>query len=234
MRFGICSAVSVIGLAVAGCATQGVSTYSHSEPRNPEFNFDRDFTEPQSVVWDRLVKNIATSFFVINNIDKESRILNLSYSSDRPQDYIDCGRTRHDYTLNGVTKSFEYGTTDNIARYEVATPRQLSTQASSSFELVRTAKLEGRANVYVAPEGNGTKVTVNAKSVTKVMISGDVVHKSAAGAVLLRQAATPSVAEFVAITKGATSNSVVSGNDVFNVTCYSTGKLEQNILDMAK
>ena len=41
-------------------------------------------------VWKELIPQIGKNFFVINNLDKESGIINISYSGD-PERYIDCG-----------------------------------------------------------------------------------------------------------------------------------------------
>ena len=41
-------------------------------------------------VWRNIVPAIGKQFFVINNLDKESGIINISYSGD-PQKYVDCG-----------------------------------------------------------------------------------------------------------------------------------------------
>ena len=36
------------------------------------------------VVWKRLVKNLSADFFVINNIEKASRLINISFSANQP------------------------------------------------------------------------------------------------------------------------------------------------------
>lgn len=220
-------------VVVAGCATKGVSTMDHSEPTPPTFGAEKFVAQPQTVVWDKLVKSMATSFFVINNIDKESRIINLSFSSDKPQDYVDCGKTRRTYFDGKTTETFEYRTTDNIATYKVASNFQPTPAITQTFLLLRTAKLEGRANVYVAPEDNGTRITVNTKSAVRIKVDGAAVNVNTFGHEVGRQMLPPQNVELTAVTKGPTQNTLPSAQRVDTITCYSTGALEKAILDLA-
>ena len=78
-------------ITLSGCATSSLNysppstsyTIKHSVQINEDFE----------VVWDRLVKNLASDFFVINNIEKNSRIINVSFSASKPTDFVDCGIT---------------------------------------------------------------------------------------------------------------------------------------------
>ena len=82
---------------VGGCA--GSSTYHYTPPTSlitPHNEVTID--EPFDVVWDRMVKNLSADFFVINNIEKISRLMNVSFSTTSPGKYIDCGRSRRTYT----------------------------------------------------------------------------------------------------------------------------------------
>lgn len=217
-------------IVLAGCATQGISTAHVTKPNKPAFSYEKTIDRPQGAVWDKLVKNIAQSFFVINNIDKESRIINLSYSSNRPQDYVDCGRTKRTYSDGKATESFEYGVTDNFVTYKVTPASQPDIRFIEVGTIIRNTSLDGRANVYVAPENNGTVISVNAKSIVKIRTEGTVVTTNLLG-VAVRSGAIPSGNfELTGITKGGTENTL--GNSPI-ITCYSTGKLEQEILNLA-
>lgn len=220
-------------ISLAGCATQGVTTVDRTPAKAPSLTFEQKFEQPQGVVWDRLVKNMAKSFFVINNIDKESRIINLSYSSDKPQEYVDCGRSRRTYNDGKTTESYEYGITDGLVTYKTASNTQQDPRFSTVGVILRRATLDGRANVYVAPEGNGTLISVNAKSVVKISLSGEVLAHNFAGQVVRRQALPAASADLTGVTKGSTENTLAVGSTIEKVTCYSTGKLEQAILDLA-
>jgi len=47
--------------------------------------------KPRDVVWNSSIPELGKKIFVINNIDKSSGLINLSYSGN-PEDFIDCGR----------------------------------------------------------------------------------------------------------------------------------------------
>lgn len=44
----------------------------------------------KSDLWKQIVPMLGKQFFVINNLDKESGIINVSYSGN-PESYVDCG-----------------------------------------------------------------------------------------------------------------------------------------------
>jgi hypothetical protein len=117
--------------------------------------------KPFEAVWDQLVKELSSDFFVINNIDKNSRIINISFSTNRPGELIDCGstsRSSNHILANGVA---QYDTADS------ATYRTSNTMGQV-FDVNRTTRLEGRSNIYVAPDGPGTNVIVNTKYVLDI------------------------------------------------------------------
>src|SRR5690242_1221407 len=47
--------------------------------------------KPLEVVWSAAVPALGKQFFVINNLDKSSGLINISYAGD-PEAYVDCGR----------------------------------------------------------------------------------------------------------------------------------------------
>jgi len=49
-----------------------------------------EINKSKDAVWKIIVPAIGKNFFVINNLDKESGIINISYSGD-PERYVDCG-----------------------------------------------------------------------------------------------------------------------------------------------
>lgn len=219
-------------LLAGGCATKGTSTIDRIAPNAPTFTYEKTVNRTHDEAWDILVRNMAKSFFVINNIDKNSRIINLSYSSDRPQDYVDCGRSKRTFSDGKVTQTYEHGNVDNIATYKVAPTTQEDPRFSSVSTIIRKATLDGRANVYVAPESNGTLISVNAKSVVRISLSGEMVTSNFAGQVMARRGLTPATVDVTGVTRGGTENTVVVGTNLEKITCYSTGNLEKAILEL--
>jgi hypothetical protein len=149
--------LAMAGLAVcfvSGCAT----TTDYTPPGRVAVTNSIKVERPFDAVWDQMVKELSGDFFVINNIDKNSRIINISFSSNHPSDYVDCGRTAHESNSlfnGGIT---QYNTADS------ATVRA-NDAIGRSYTFKRTTRLEGRTNIYVAPEGDGTSVIVNTKYV---------------------------------------------------------------------
>jgi len=47
--------------------------------------------KPMEAVWSAAVPALGKEFFVINNLDKASGFINISYAGD-PEAYVDCGR----------------------------------------------------------------------------------------------------------------------------------------------
>jgi hypothetical protein len=95
-------------IMVSGCATQGVNSYKYTQPTSYQIKNEIVVNKPYSQLWDEMVKEISKSFFVINNIDKQSRIINLSFSTNNPEMYIDCGKSYRTFTQGDNKKVFDY------------------------------------------------------------------------------------------------------------------------------
>ena len=146
---------------VGGCAT---SSYIYTPPTSlstPENEVV--LNEPFEVVWDRMVKNLSADFFVINNIEKVSRLMNISFSASSPGRYVDCGRTRRTFTNLRGEQVYEYAAADS-SRFALTDDRGIA------FNIVRTTKLDGRTNIYVAPEGGKTVVRVNTRYIVNIQV----------------------------------------------------------------
>jgi len=151
----------LLPVALVGCATQGVSTVSRVDNKPEKVANEATIQAPYTKVWDHLVRELSKSFFVINNIDKESRIINLSVNTNAPKEYIDCGKTTRTYTEGGLVEKFEYQVAEKSS-FKVATPLQPHPASAYYYQGERSHRLEGRFNIYFAPaEGhqNWTSVT---------------------------------------------------------------------------
>jgi hypothetical protein len=73
MNFRVWVILSVV--AISGCATQGVNTFNFNDAKPAKIDNEIVVSKSQSVVWDILVKQLSKSFYIINNIDKASRII---------------------------------------------------------------------------------------------------------------------------------------------------------------
>lgn len=77
-------------LVLAGCA---VVNPKYTAPRDRGYLKDKTFEINKSFdeVWKSLVEYVPRKFFTIEESDKNSGVLTLSFGSNRPERYVDCG-----------------------------------------------------------------------------------------------------------------------------------------------
>lgn len=160
------AAVLVGVLALAGCAG---SKMDYTPPMPREVATERILEMPFEKAWDAYVAELSKTFFVINNISKESRIINVSFSSDKPSDFVDCGYTVRTSTHPATgQETFSYYTADS-STYNAGQPG-----TNILWHMRRTTSLSGRANIYMAPrDKSSTLLRVNAKYVLTIEIRGE-------------------------------------------------------------
>lgn len=224
-----CSSVLIaICLLISGCATQGVNTYEHKDPQPIKVKNEIIINKPYGQVWDMLVRDLSKSFYVINNIDKESRIINLSFVSNVPADYVDCGSTHRTYKQGDKLEVFDYVSAET-SRYKAATDIQPNKNFSYYYIIDRNTKLEGRSNIYIAPsdnDKNGTIITVNTRYVLDILARGNVFAQHFNGNIqqLERMPESTDSIIFNTNTPGKDNNKVDP------LICYAKGTLEKEIL----
>jgi hypothetical protein len=169
---------------------------------------------------------------VINNIDKESRIINVSFSSTTPQEYVDCGSTSRSFTKGDKTETFNYDVAASSS-YKMATPRQPS-PAFSYFAIVkRTTSLEGRSNIYLAPDESDktkTRVAVNTRYLLAINMRGEAYQENINGQIV----STASMPSEPPISIAFNTNKPVQHDFGQGVaaTCFGKGKLEKEVLSL--
>lgn len=114
--------------------------------------------KPRESVWNASVPELGKQFFVINNLDKSSGLINISYSGD-PEKYIDCGRiTSYVKNLAGE-RTFDFPAAKAQQSYQIMNGKGL-------FMVDRKMSVEGRVNLVFEEIGpNQTKVTANTRYV---------------------------------------------------------------------
>ena len=217
---------------LSGCAATGVSsshTDSYVNPVKTNFQNSIVINESADKVWDRLVEKLSTSFFSINNIEKASRLINVSISSSNPEKYMDCGTTYRTDSFAGQDNSYTYKTASST-KFTYSEKHPQNAMLSVHHKVDRNTSMDGRVNIYLAPEGNNTKVSVNAIYVLDVKTSGTTQVYNAFGGVIAAQPfnnSYPGWANFTTSTPATEENSE-------GIACVSQGVLETQILDMAK
>ncbi|MCF7897750.1 MAG: hypothetical protein K9L87_03265 [Candidatus Omnitrophica bacterium] len=222
-------------LVFSGCAKVGTSTFKYTKPDFKRVTNSTIIDKPFSKVWDKLVEKLSESFFVINNIDKDSRIINVSFSTSQPEEYIDCGNT---------SRTFERGKQFHSYNYNVAEPSSFKmtggTPNNTAFEIThvinRKPSLEGRVNIYVAPQDkNSTKVLVNTRYIFNVDARGQTLFISPISKQTTSRQPIPPLSNSLSFTTNQKNSKDWGevGNHVY-VTCQSTGELENQILNFIK
>lgn len=194
----------ILSLFIAACA--GKTTYI---PPTQTYKANNSVTinKPIAEVWKQIVPGLGSSFFVINNLDKQSGFINISYSGD-PEKYVDCGII-DSYVKNARGKrTYRFPASSAYKEYETFENGQ------NLFFIKRKMNLDGRINIIVQElSANSTLVTVN----IKYILTKDIFGSNPQG-------------------QGNHMNDIISfntnGSASFpqQTTCFATGALEQEVL----
>ena len=197
--------LALLALLLQGCAgqvnyTPPSQTYSYKNSRTIQAEKDS--------VWKKTVANLSSSFFVINNIDKDSGLINVSYSGD-PSNYVDCGQI-DSYVKNARgERRYVFPASAKFKEYETYLNANL-------LFYRRKMNLEGRINILIQEaSATETLATVNSKYV----LTRDLYISNPQGQ-------SQSSSESISFN--------TRGSDTFKqggTTCTSNGLLEQEILD---
>src|SRR4030095_14702085 len=152
--------IALYAAMITGCATPGTSNLSYAPPQtSTKIQNEVIVSKPFEAVWDSFVRELAKRFYVINNIDKQSRIINVSFSTDTAEAYIDCGIVTRTYSRGDERQTYKYHLA-SASTYKIATSTGINNQLPQTGVLSRRTSLEGRVNIYVAPEDQNTRVSV--------------------------------------------------------------------------
>jgi hypothetical protein len=200
-------------MTLYGCAGT-VASYTPPSTSGENVNTEKVVDAIFDVTWDEYVKELSKSFFVINNISKESKIINVSFSTNRPSNYIKCGTTQvtSKHPARG-TQTFTFAASDSSDHWVGVDGTNHILNNS------RRAELEGRANIYIAPAPNDqTIMRANARYVLGI-------EEKISGVTILHQQTNNYSLSFSTQEIGTTSD---------GMTCISNGKFEQELLGLAK
>jgi hypothetical protein len=192
-----------------GCATGNFAYIPSNQTaivqNSIEVNKSKDST------WNQLVAGLSSGFFVINNMDKQSGFINLSYAGD-PEKYVEGGELS--YTVSNLRGERNY--------------RFPASRANAQFETMingnlcgirRQLDLEGRINILLSElPSNRTRLTVNTRYILSLKATG----QTATG-----QPVAP-YQENISFNSGQSTKSNAG------VEYRSNGKLEQTILEIFK
>ena len=221
----------VIVLVTAGCAKPGISRYDFTPAEYYEVKNELILDQSFENTWDILVEQLASSFYVINNIEKSSRLINVSFSSSSPEKYVDCGESVRYYERGKEYEEFRYKVAESVS-YKMAGVTTISSPMTTYVE--RKTKLEGRANIYVAPVEGKTKITVNVRYILTMVLRGQHALENKYGKVVRYEQMPSSSSSLTFSTNVEHKENLGNSSNPFWVSCFSTGKLEEDILSFAQ
>jgi len=167
--------------------------------------------KPRSAVWAGAIPSLGKQFFTINNMDRESGFINLSYSGD-PEAYVDCG------TISSFVKNLRGERTYTFPASRASQRYELMNNAGL-FSINRSMSLEGRVNLtFEEISPTQTRVTAN----TRYIVTRNIVVTDGAGH---RQ----STANTVSFNTAALGTFPVATDGQF-LACTANGRLEREIL----
>lgn len=201
-------------LILTGCA--GSLNYIKPEPA-AKLNNSIVINKPFDSVWKSVVPELGKQFFVINNLDKSSGLINISYTGN-PEKYIDCGR------ITSVVKNIKGERTYDFAGASASQDYEILKVGVGLFSLHRTMNLDGRMNLIFEDLGaNQTRITANTKYIVTKTNS-------------INQAGRPQVhttTEVINFNSGESANFPKDRNNEFT-TCASNGAFEKDVLSIIK
>ena len=135
--------VVFIMLFIASASASGV--YKPPMKNNSENQFSKIINKPFDEVWDRLISYSAGTFFGIENFEKESGLLTLSFGASNPEEYITGGYWKVDIKVLAQKRNFEGDYVKYLSSYN-------------------KGQLIGKMNIVVVKiDSAKTKVVVNAR-----------------------------------------------------------------------
>ena len=146
-----------------GCVS---SNYTYKQPK-PLLKIESTIAvnESKEKVWNKLVQGIGANFFVINNMDKQSGFINVSYSGD-PEKYVEGGDLHFDFSNLRGKRNYDFPATQAYAQYETMINGSLCA-------ITRKMELDGRMNILIGEiDSSHTSVSVNTRYVLTMNLTG--------------------------------------------------------------
>ena len=204
-----------IVMAVAALSGCGVGKYDYTPPMSyPSITSSVTVSKPKDFVWKRLIAELSKRFFIVNNLDKESGFINVSYSGD-PEKYINCGTITSYIKHLHDERTFTFPGSSAHQQYQMI--------IDMLYNVNREMTLEGRMNITVAViDEKSTTVSSNAKYI------------------VTRKTQMYNPQGMMVSNTSDTINFNTGGTGVFpmvigrpiSLTCTSNGSFEKEVLDI--
>jgi len=225
--------ITLYAVMITGCATPGTSTINYAPPQNfTTIQNEIIVSKPFEAVWDSFVRELAKSFYVIK-LDKQSRVINLSFSTNTPEEYVDCGIITRTYSRGNHRRTYKYQVASASA-YIVAGSTGVNKELPQTAVFSRLLSLEGGVNIFVAPEDRNTRVSVNIRYFLTSTVKGTYTTENRYRRRI--QSGTIPAQTFTSIFNTNQPVIVTMGTrqQPLEGTCQSLGRLEKDILQLAQ
>jgi hypothetical protein len=214
MRLVVTTLLSIFLVACAGMAGKVEYVRPLTEP-GLSTNV-KIIERPREMVWNSTVPVLGKQYFVINNLDKSSGLINLSYSGD-PEQYIDCGR------IISYVKNARGERTYDFAASKAQQSYEIMNTMTGLFFIDRRMNLEGRVNLVFEEIGQTTtRITANTRYVVnRTQEVRDI------------QGASRTFSNSISFNSGGGA-SFPTNAEGQSANCVSTGTLEREILSAVR
>lgn len=153
-------------LALTGCA--GKTTITKEPYKQVEVDNSRILNGSIDEVWHAAITGLSKTFFVLDNIERSSQIITLSFALDDPEPYLDCGIITV-VTEGGMTGQGTY-TFPSTRKYVTLT---IADGSPHSKPATRTNTLSGRMNlVFTELSKNQVKIATNIRFILDGKLEG--------------------------------------------------------------
>ena len=139
------SLASTLLLFIAGCSMSAI--YKPPTGNLDQMNYSKIINKGFDDTWDALINYSAGTFFGIENFEKESGLITLTFGASNPEDYITGGYWKVDVVRGANSLHFEGDYVEYLRTYQ-------------------SGELLGKMNIVVKDvDSTHSRVTVNAKYV---------------------------------------------------------------------
>jgi hypothetical protein len=203
--------ISAFGLALILGAC---STHQYAPPPHYDNGWRLQFKESPEVIWDRIIKHVGHDAYTVESIERDSRILNVSFSPNKASKYVDCGIV----TVELPRVKFVYNPADDSIHDQ---------STSQGYQNVsRKTDLKARANIYVEDDYPYSVVSANV-TYTLDVAATIMTYRGVGGF-------SDVVNEHITLTtREPYQNMTTLDGKVVNFRCESTGVLEERLVDLA-
>jgi hypothetical protein len=125
----------LLSINISGCST----SMNYTPPLEVRESTTVILRDPFEAAWTNSVRVLGGSFFVMNNIVKDSKIINLSYIGD-PEKYVDCGHFAISVREGIGTTTYQFPEARRSVQFKLA-------QGFNTSFVDRHMSLEARINI---------------------------------------------------------------------------------------